>query len=131
MNFMETVHFDNQLISNRIRIIAVNGQSRQPLKYRLIFWGSHTTQNTADLDSDTYLTDIVMDFSDTLSAFQIDTGGGLVNQVYADVSALDALYECFDSDYSLHVSLQNLSPVAKIAGANGAVQFDIKYALRL
>jgi len=130
-NFMETELFTSELVSNKIRIVAINGQSMQPLKYRLIFWGSSATQNTTDLDSDTYLTDVVMDFSDTLSTFQIDTGAGLVNQYYLDVSALEGLYECFDGNYSMYVSLQNMSPVAKLAGAAGAVQFDIKYALRL
>jgi len=72
-----------------------------------------------------------MDFTDTLSTFQIDTGGGLVNQYYLDVSDLTSLYEDQDANVTLHVSLQNLSPIAKIAGALGAVQFDFKYVMKV
>jgi len=72
-----------------------------------------------------------MDFSDTSSAFQIDVGAGLANQYYLDVSGLEALYEDVDETVTLHVSLQNLSTTAKIAGANGAVQFDFKYVMKV
>jgi len=129
MNYMQTIHLSG-LVANKIKIIAVNGQSIQNLKYRLIFWSSSTV-NTTDLDTDKYVTDVVMDFTETLSTFQIDTGGGLVNQYYLDVSALEALYEDEDSTVTLHVSLQNLSPIAKIAGALGAVQFDFKYVMKV
>ncbi len=130
MNYMETENLTG-LLSNKIRIVAINGQSKQALKYRLIFWGSVNTLSTTNLDNDTFLTDVVMDFTDTLSTFQVDSGGGLVNQYYLDISALEALYEDSESSYTLHISLQNKSAVAKIAGAAGEVQFDIKYAMRL
>ncbi len=129
MNYIQTIHLSG-LVANKIKITAVNGQSRQPLKYRLIFWSS-STANTTNLDTDKYVTDVVMDFTDALSTFQIDTGGGLVNQYYLDVSALDALYEDIDETVTLHVSLQNISPIAKLAGANGAVQFDFKYVMKV
>ncbi len=126
---IQTIHIAG-LVANKIKITAINGQSVQPLKYRLIFW-SKSTANTTNIDTDMYVTDVVMDFTDILSTFQIDTGGGLVNQYYLDISGLDALYEDADSTVTLHMSLQNLSPVAKIAGANGAVQFDIKYVMKV
>jgi len=129
MNYMQTIHLSG-LVANKIKIIAVNGQSVQNLKYRLIFWSSSTADDTI-LNDDKYVTDVVMDFTDTLSTFQIDTGGGLVNQYYLDVSALEALYEDEDSTVTLHVSLQNLSAIAKIAGALGAVQFDFKYVMKV
>jgi len=125
---IETIHIAG-LQSNQIKIIAINGQSVQPLKYRLIFWSS-STANTTNLDTDKFVTDVVMDFSDSLSTFQIDTGGGLVNQYYLDVSDLVGLYTDDDGTVTLHMSLQNLSPTAKIAGALGAVQFDIKYGMK-
>jgi len=126
---IQTIHIAG-LQSNQIKIVAINGQSIQPLKYRLIFWSS-STANTTDLDTDKYVTDVIMDFSDNLSTFQIDTGGGLVNQYYLDVSDLVGLYTDDDGTVTLHMSLQNLSPVAKIAGALGAVQFDIKYGMKV
>lgn len=129
INQIQTIHIPG-LVANKIKIIAVNGQSKQNLKYRLIFWSSQTA-NSTNLDTDTYVTDVILDFSDPLSAFQIDTGGGLVNQYYLDVSGLDALYEDADETVTLHMSLQNLSDTSKIAGANGAVQFDIKYVMRV
>ncbi len=129
MNYMQTIDLPG-LVANKIKIIAVNGQSKQNLKYRLIFWSSSTANNT-DLDTDKYVTDVVMDFTDTLSTFQIDTGGGLVNQYYLDVSGLEALYEDEDSTVTLHVSLQNMSPTAKLSGATGAVQFDFKYVMKV
>jgi len=127
MNHIETIHIPG-LSGNKMKIVAVNGQSVQALKYRLIFWSS-ATANTTSVETDKYVTDVVMDFTDTLSAFQIDTGAGLVNQYYLDVSDLVALYTDDDQTVTLHVSLQNLSPVAKIAGALGAVQFDFKYVM--
>lgn len=127
MNFIETIHVPG-LSGNKMKILAINGQSVQALKYRLIFWSS-VTANTTNIDTDKYVTDVVMDFTDNLSTFQIDTGGGLVNQYYLDVSDLLALYTDDDQTVTLHVSLQNLSPVAKIAGALGAVQFDFKYVM--
>ena len=126
---IQTIHLSG-LVANKIKIIAVNGQSVQNLKYRLIFWSS-STANTTNLDTDKYVTDVVMDFTDTLSTFQIDSGGGLINQYYLDVSGLEALYEDEDQIVTLHVSLQNLSPIAKIAGALGAVQFDVKYVMKV
>jgi len=129
MNFIQTIHLSG-LVANKIKITAINGQSVQNLKYRLIFWSSSTANNT-NIDTDKYVTDVVMDFTDVNSTFQIDTGGGLVNQYYLDVSDLAALYEDEDSTVTLHVSLQNLSAVAKIAGALGAVQFDFKYVMKV
>jgi hypothetical protein len=123
----ETVHIAG-LEGNKLKIMAINGQSIQALKYRLIFWSS-VTANTTNVNTDKFVTDVVMDFSDNLSAFQIDTGGGLVNQYYLDISDLVALYTDDDQTVTLHVSLQNLSSVAKIAGALGAVQFDFKYVM--
>ncbi len=129
MNFMQTINLPG-LVANKIKIIAVNGQSKQNLKYRLIFWSSSTANNT-NIDNDKYVTDVVMDFTDILSTFQIDTGGGLVNQYYLDVSGLESLYEDEDETVTLHVSLQNISPISKLANAAGAVQFDFKYVMKV
>jgi len=128
-NRIQTINLPG-LLANKVKITAINGQSVQNLKYRLIFWSS-ATANNVNLDLDKYVTDVIMDFSDIQSTFQIDTGGGLVNQYYLDVSGLESLYEDEDSTVTLHVSLQNLSPIAKIAGALGAVQFDFKYVMKV
>lgn len=124
MNNHETENITG-LLSNRYMIRGVNIQSVQPLKYRLIFWSSSTFDNT-DLDIDTYIDDIELDMS-AAPAFRINN----VNQYYLNVGDLAVIYEDFDVTRTLHVSLQNESAVAKLAGAAGAVQLDIKMSPRL
>lgn len=112
------------LLGNEISILGVNGQSMQKLKYRLIIWGGSGFDSTT-LNSDSYVSDVVLDFTDELSAFQI----GAANQYRLDVGGLDI--PLTTRNLILYCSLQNLSPTAKLAGSSGAVQFDIKYGLRL
>jgi len=124
MNAHETENITG-LLSNRYMIRGVNFQSIQPLIYRLIFWSSSTFNNT-DLDLDTYIDDVELDMT-VLPAFRING----INQYYLNSGDLAIIYEDFDITRTLHVSLQNISPVAKIAGALGAVQLDIKMSPRL
>lgn len=112
------------LLANHINIKGVNAQSMQNLKYRLIFW-AHSGFDSTDIDADAYVSDVVLDFTDTLSAFQI----GAANQYRLDVGALDIPLST--RSLTLYCSLQNLSSTSKIAGSSGAVQFDIKYGLRI
>jgi len=119
------------LISNKVFIRGINIQSIQPLKYRLIFWSKENTKDSTDLDNDTYISDVILDLSDTTSAFRIKDSGGSFNQYYLDMTGLNIPYEDKDSNYKLHLSLQNLSVTSKNAGSTGAVQIDIKYAPRL
>lgn len=114
------------LSDNRVFIRGVNIQSDQPLKYRLIFWTKDTFAN-ADLDTDSYIDDVVLDMSDESSTFRINAAG----QYYLNISDLNILYEDKDASNEIHCSLQNLSPTNKNAGATGEVQIDIKYAPRL
>ncbi len=114
------------LTDNRVYIRGVNIQSDQNLKFRLIFWTKDTFSN-ADLDLDSYIDDIILDMSDEDSAFRINNTG----QYYQNMSSLNILYEDGDATKELHISLQNLSPTSKNAGATGEVQLDIKYAPRL
>lgn len=124
MNAQETENLTG-LSGNRFLVRGVNIQSVQPLKYRLIFWGRDTFDDTA-LDTDTYIDDVELDMSAS-PAFRVNN----VNQYYLNVGALEILYEDYDTTKELHISLQNQSAVAKIAGALGAVQLDIKMSPRL
>jgi len=124
MNDHETENLTG-LLSNRYMIRGVNIQSIQPLIYRLIFWSSSTFDNT-DLDLDTYIDDVELDMS-AAPAFRINN----INQYYLNVGDLAVIYEDFDITRTLHISLQNQSAVAKLAGAAGAVQLDIKMSPRL
>lgn len=112
------------LLNNNINIKGVNAQSMQKLKYRLIIWGSDEF-DSADINADSYVSDVVLDFTDELSAFQIASAG----QYRIDVGGLDI--PLTTQNLILYCSLQNLSPTAKLAGSSGAVQLDLKYALRM
>ena len=113
------------LSGNKYLIRGVNIQSDQNLKYRLIFWSKDTFNNT-DLDTDSYIDDVILDMTKS-SAFKIDDA----NQYRLNVSSLDILYEDYDQTKELHISLQNLSSVSKNAGSTGEVQLDIKMSPRL
>lgn len=112
------------LKGNKITIKGVNGQSQQKLKYRLIFWGG-SGFNSINLNNDSYVSDVVLDFTDELSAFRISAA----NQYRLDVGGLDI--PLTTENNILYCSLQNLSSISKLAGLPGAVQFDIKYTLRM
>jgi len=114
------------LTDNRIFVRGVNIQSDQNLKFRLIFWTKDTFADT-DLNDDSYIDDVILDMSDSENTFRINN----TNQYYLNVSDLNILYEDEDATNELHISLQNLSPTDKAAGATGEVQLDIKYAPRL
>ena len=131
-HFTESIAMDAQetenltgLTGNRYMVRGVNIQSVQPLKYRLIFWGKDTFDDT-DLDTDSYIDDVELDMTNS-PAFRIDNA----NQHRLNVGALEILYEDYDITKELHISLQNLSATAKLAGASGAVQLDIKVSPRL
>lgn len=125
MNAQETENITG-LLSNRYLVRGVNIQSDQALHYRLIFWGSDTFDDT-DLDVDTYIDDVDLDLSAGGAAFRIAGAG----QYYLNSGDLEILYEDYDITRELHISLQNLSAVAKNAGATGEVQIDIKMTPRL
>lgn len=132
IHFTEEIIMNNQetenitgLVGNKYLIRGVNVQSDQALKYRLIFWGTDTFDNT-DLDINSYLDDVELDFTSS-SAFRIAGMG----QYYLNVGSLEILYEDMDSTKELHISLQNLSAVSKNAGITGEVQLDIKMTPRL
>lgn len=112
------------LLGNKINIKGVNAQSMQELKLRLIIWASDEFDNT-NLDTDSYVSDVVLDFTDELSAFRIASAG----QYRLDVGGLDI--PLTTENLILYCSLQNVSPTSKLAGSSGAVQLDVKYALRM
>jgi len=113
------------LLSNRYMVRGVNIQSKQPLKYRLIFWSSDQFDNT-DLNLDYYIDDVELDMS-AAPAFRING----VNQYYLNSGDLAIIYEDFDITRELHISLQNELGPAKNAGVTGEVQIDIKMSPRL
>ena len=114
------------LTDNRIFIRGINAQSKQKLKYRLTFWTKDTFEDT-DINVDSYIDDVILDFTDDNSTFRINNA----NQYYLNISDLGILYEDDDSTNEIHCSLQNLSATSKNAGATGEIQIDIKYAPRL
>ena len=114
------------LLSNRYMVRGVNIQSDQPLYFRLIFWGSDTFDDT-DLDVDTFLDFVDLDMTGGGAAFRIAGA----NQYYLNSGDLQIVYEDYDITRELHISLQNLSAVAKNAGTTGEVQIDIKMTPRL
>lgn len=124
LNAMETVDLTG-LLSNRYMIRGVNIQSMQPLIYNLIFWSSDTFEDVT-LNTDSYIDNVELDMS-VAPAFRINGA----NQYYLNVGDLAIIYEDFDISRELHMGLQNTSAVAKIAGAAGAVQIDIKMSPRL
>lgn len=112
------------LIANKINIRGVAFQCDQNQHYRLIFWSSATMFNNADLDLDTYVGDIDLDV--TIWGYQI----AAANQYYLGVNGVNMEYEDLDGTQMLHMSLQNLGPGAKNAGALGEVVVEIFYELR-
>ncbi|MCK5601497.1 hypothetical protein KAR91_06505 [Candidatus Pacearchaeota archaeon] len=121
----ETVNLTG-LSDDKVFIRGVNIQSIQNLKYRLIFWKTDTFSDT-DLDIDSNNDDVILDMSDAENAYRRNNTG----QYYLNISDLNILYEDEDETQELHISLQNLSPTDKAAGASGSVQMDVKYAPRL
>lgn len=113
------------LLTNKYKIISVNIQSMQPLNYMLEFYGSDGFDST-DLDSDSFLDHIVLDMTD-FPAFRVDNA----NQYKLNLSDLEVIYEDYDNTKELHISLHNMSPTTKAAGAAGAVQIDFKMSPRL
>lgn len=117
----------NRIIGNKYYIRGVNIQSVQPLIYNLIFYTSNNPYNTAGiLDTDTFIDHVELDLSQP-PAYRIANA----NQWKLNVSDLNVVYEDTDNTLLLHLGLQNLSPVAKLAGAAGAVQLDFKCSPRL
>ena len=72
MNAQETENLTG-LVGNRYMIRGVNIQSIQPIKFRLIFWGTDGFNDTA-LDTDSYIDDVELDMSED-PAFRIDNTG--------------------------------------------------------
>lgn len=111
------------LLSSKIRIVGLAIQSDQQLHYRAIFWRRGTFED-ADLDVDAFISEQELDL--TAIGYQIAGAG----QWYAALTSLNIDYEDEDGTGELHVSLQNLSAAAKIAGAAGEVTLLIAYELR-
>jgi len=113
------------LLSNKYTIRGISIQSVQPLLFMLDFYGSDTFRSS-DLDLDTYLGSVELDMSE-YPAVQKNGAG----QYYLDKNDLNILYEDYDYSKELHVSIQNLSPVDKLAGSSGAIQIDFNMTPRL
>ena len=110
---------------NKLRIIGINLQSIQNLKYQVSFYESDTFADI-DLDVDTFLAFHELDMS-TPPAFRVAAAG----QYKMEISDLNTTYEDAEETFELHVGLLNLSGASKIAGALGAVQIDFLVTPRL
>ena len=113
------------LVGNRYMIRGINVQSDQPLKFMLEFYGKDTFDST-DIDVDSFIDHVEIDLS-SYPTFRVNGA----DQYKLNVGDLEILYEDYDATNELHISLHNLSPTTKAAGAAGAVQFDIKMSPRL
>ncbi|GAI19843.1 unnamed protein product, partial [marine sediment metagenome] len=111
------------LLSSKIRIVGLAIQSDQQLHYRAIFWRKDTFED-ADLDVDAFISEQELDL--VTIGYQIAGAG----QWYAALTSLNIDYEDEDETSELHISLQNLSAAAKIAGAAGEVTLLVAYELR-
>lgn len=112
---------DEGLIANRIRIRGVNIYSVQPLYYHLIFWGKR-------IFAGTHIDDVYLDLHMRKPpTFRIANTG----RYYYASTRLDIPYEDDDGTYELHVGLQNLDAVNKLADAPGAVLIYVLYSPRL
>lgn len=114
------------LIGNRYFIRSVNIQSIQPLDFNLLFFSSSTFDTPGDLDTDTFLDSVELDMSQ-FPSFRIN----FANQFRLSVTSLEIVYEDTDNTNTLHVALENLSPITKLAGPAGAVQIDFKMSPRI
>lgn len=103
---------------NKVRIRGIMLQADQQLKFRLIFWSKDTLDDT-NLDLDAYIGEQEVDL--VASGFQVAGA----NQWYLDIRGLSIDYQDEDSTNELHISLQNLSPTAKAAGATGEVVVEV------
>lgn len=111
------------LIANKVRITGIAIQSDQQLDYRVVLFSRDTFAN-ADLDVDTFYTEVELDM--VSYGFQIAGAG----QYYMAVNGLSVDYEDLDGSGELHIALQNLSAVAKNAGATGEVRLEFVYEER-
>ncbi len=111
------------LQSNRILIVGAAIQADENKHYRVLFWRTDGFDDT-DLDLDRFIGAVDLDLS--TNGFQI----AVTNQYYLDEKlgrggGLEYVDE--DDTNELHVSLQNLGPGTKAAGAPGEIKISISY----
>ncbi len=124
MNNHETENLTG-LLSSKVWINGVHCQSKQALKFLLLFWSKDTFADT-DLDLDSNKNMVELDMSSS-PAYRI----AKAHQYYLPVDDLAIPYEDEDGTNELHISLMNLSAVAKEEGTDGQVQIDVYYSPRL
>jgi len=113
------------VITNKYVINGISIQSKQPLNYRLLVWGSNNFNNS-NLNTEKYIGCINLDLS-TKEAFQINNE----NQYRLNIENLQLQYQDFQSTNNLYIGLMNLSPTTKQSGSNGEVKLIIKLNSRL
>lgn len=111
------------LLSDNIRITGIGILSDQQLKYKALFWYKDSFED-ADLDVDEFCGEVELD----IPTYGFQVGGA--GTWYLDIRNLHLDYIDTDASKELHVSLLNMSAVAKIAGANGEVKLFITYETR-
>lgn len=111
------------LLANKIRIVGLVILADQQLHWRVAFWRRNTFEN-ADLDVDTFITAEELDLP--VDGWQIAGAG----KWYLSLTSLNADYEDEGKTNQLHISIQNLSAVNKVAGAAGEVVIGVIYEPR-
>lgn len=111
------------LVCNEITITGVSIIADENKSFRLWIFQTDDFQE-ADLDDDNFVE--FLDFD--LAADGVQIGG--VGAYYYALSGLKIDYQDLDATGELHLALQNLSAVAKTAGAGGEVVFNVAYTPR-
>jgi len=112
------------LISSKYVINGVSIQSKQPLNYKILIWGSNNFDNS-NLNTEKYIGAI--DLNMEKESFQINNTG----QYRLNIEDLQLQYTDFQSTNNLYIGLMNLSNTSKLSGSNGEVKLIIKLNPRL
>ncbi len=113
------------LISTKYIINGVSIKSKQPLKFKLIFYGNNKF-NDPDSNTQKCIGSVDLDLTSEPS-FRINNEG----QYTLNIEDLEIYYADFTNLKKLYIGLMNLSSTTKFSGTNGEVQLIIKASTRL
>ena len=140
LDFIETnkdIHFTEEILTNNceneilnleISKYVINGvsiQSKQPLNYRVLFYGSNDFNNI-NINTEKYIGSVDLDLTQE-PTFRINNE----NQYRLNSEDLKLQYKDFLYTNKLYISLMNLSNKSKQSGTNGEIKLIIKMTPRL
>lgn len=123
-----TLNTDGNPISNKITIKEVNIQSSANLHYVLWFFSTDGFYNS-NIDMDSFVEWVDLDIPTLARRIDTNCDGTLNTQYFLQISALEILLQDEDSTNELHLGLQCISALGKLA--TDGVQIDIRYSDRL